>query len=380
MKVVVVNKHRADALGGSELQCDIIARNLTALGHDVVYAALDARKAEYQASYRIAPFKSFGFLKALLFLRREKPDVVYWRRNKRGLFAAAVATKLAGAKFVYSMSHITDSQVLRFSGLVKIRRPQNLGVRALYLFAADLLAPVFSALNYSAIPLFTDGVVSNNGDYLKNVPVKHKVAIHNSMEIETVPFQWPRPFVIWVANIKTRKRPEDFFRLSKDLSESGVDFLMVGALQDQIYVAQLAEWSRERNFHYLGAKTLAEVNGMIAASLFLANTCEPEGFPNNCIQAWLLGKPVISLRFDPEGLLAEKGLGRHSGNFAQFLADVGKFISDEKLRFEVGRQAGAYAVQEFSAEHNIPTLVRFLSALVDQNNSAPAVTKVGDRP
>jgi hypothetical protein len=37
MKILIINQHISDALGGSEMQCDLIAHGLTNLGHQVIY-------------------------------------------------------------------------------------------------------------------------------------------------------------------------------------------------------------------------------------------------------------------------------------------------------------------------------------------------------
>ncbi len=56
MKIVIVNQHIQDVIGGSEIQCDLIAANLTSLGHQVTYAGANQQPKQYQSfGYRIKP-------------------------------------------------------------------------------------------------------------------------------------------------------------------------------------------------------------------------------------------------------------------------------------------------------------------------------------
>ena len=43
MKVLLVNRHMDTILGGSEIQCDLIARKLLEFGHQVSYLALQSK-------------------------------------------------------------------------------------------------------------------------------------------------------------------------------------------------------------------------------------------------------------------------------------------------------------------------------------------------
>jgi glycosyltransferase involved in cell wall biosynthesis len=368
VRVAIVNRHPTESLGGSEIQCDIIAAGLQARGHEVTYVAIYGRRAEYAAPYPVVPVPSPGFFSLFRVFRRHRHDIVYWRNGKQGLFVAALAARLAGARFVYSISHVADALPWRSTyGGAQAFRLRGLSPRHIVRWMSALLSPLHQAANYLAIPLFADLVVSNNADFLEGVHARRKAVVHNSMSTRAVPFAWPRPFVAWVANIKSRKRPEDFFRVSQELRDTGLDFIMVGALQDPAYAGRLAEWGRQDNFHYLGAMTLEEVNGFLAAGLLLVNTCEPEGFPNNCIQAWLQGRPVVSLRFDPEGMLEREGLGRYSRDFTHFSGDVRSVALDEKLRLECGLRARDYATGEFGEAKNIPRLESLMRGLRSKN-------------
>lgn len=200
-----------------------------------------------------------------------------------------------------------------------------------------------------------DALVSLNSDYLGRVPVPIQVHIPNSMISDTEPFNWPRPYCLWVANIKGRKQPEKYIELARRLANTGIDFLMVGQPQDKSYAPLLK--SAPPNLHYLGGKRITEVNGMLKKSLFLAHTCHPEGFGNIFIQAWSQGKTVVSLAFDPDGLLVKKGLGFFAGgNMETFTKHAKRLLDDVELSQTMGQTARSYASVHFSPKNNLDRL------------------------
>lgn len=353
LSVAIVNQHVADALGGSEIQCDLIARGLMERGHRVTYLAVGgAAGRAYNTPYLVTPVARTAPAIADACLR-VSPDVVYWRFNKHCFADAVEPIHRAGIPLVFSVSHVRD--VSRWYLQPGFWR----GLR---------LRTVRRALKES-YRLFREhrgfdcvaGLVTNNPDYLGRVPVAVQEYIPNSMSTAAEPFEWPRPFCLWVANVKARKQPERYVELARALSDSGTDFLMVGKIQDTRYRALLSRENAPPNFRYLGERSLEEVNGILASSLFLVHTCLPEGFSNNMIQAWLQGRAVVSLAFDPAGLIVSHGLGFYAaGNMSAFVDQTRHLIDDERLRCEIGARARAFGSSNFSAEKNIDRLADLL--------------------
>lgn len=372
MKIVIVNQHPHDVLGGSEIQCDIIATHLTHFGHEVVYLAVNGKSTSYDTPYSVI---SVDISKPLAFyriLKKTQPDVVYWRHNKKALLSSAIAIKLCEIRFIYSISHVNDIKpfVLSGSGTVFMRFRDSIRSRSTVFDAirsgAFLLDPVRSAVNYAAVPILADGIVSLNVNYLPNSRTKPKIAIHNSMPIAASGFEWPRPYIVWVASIKRKKNPEKYYQLAQSLEDEVVDLLMVGPITDDSY-AYLATAGKElSNFYYLGPKSVIEVNGILKNALFLVHTCDPEGFGNNFIQAWLQGKPTISLYFDPEGIIEKEGLGYYSRTFARFEEHTRQLIADEQIRRSMGQRAREFARQHFDPEINVRRLEHFLLSLLSE--------------
>jgi glycosyltransferase involved in cell wall biosynthesis len=365
VKVVIVNQHLHDVVGGSELQCDIIASHLTKFGHEVVYLAVNGKSAFYNTSYPVVPIEKTNPRQIYQLLDDIRPSVVYWRYNKKGLLLAALAAKFTGSKFIFSMSHINDSQPFVYSGQTIFAG--NSGQKGKHYWRSVLsdfvrLRPLRSFFNYIAVPLFADGVVSNNADYLRKMRHKHRIAIHNSMPmpVDAPNFDWPRPYIIWVANIKSRKNPHIYLELAKALADTEIDFLMAGKIQDSSYSYLATAGEECPNFHFLGTKSPVSINGMLRKSLFLVHTCNPEGFSNIFIQAWLQAKPTISLYFDPEGVIEKEQIGFLSRTFSQLVEQTRFLIEHESERTAMGQRAQQFATKQFDAEVNVRCLENFL--------------------
>ncbi|MEX1013850.1 MAG: glycosyltransferase family 4 protein [Candidatus Paceibacterota bacterium] len=355
MKILIINQHKDDFLGGSELQCDIIANYLTKFGHEVIYGAVNARKEKYDTIYQVYPLNHFNIFTLFSFFRRNNPDVIYWRFDRNKFLLSVLIAKILNIKFVFSVAHIDN---LKIYPIKQIESDLHNKLRSI----ASNIKRFFGIINYLGF-YFVDGIIVNNADWLESIPsfIDKRITIRNSMSLTlSKEFQWERPFVLWVANIKKAKNPEDYIRLTDKLKDFNVDLLMVGKIQGREYNKILTKDNLPDNFYYLGPKTFPEVNSILKESLFLVHTCSPEGFPNIFIQAWLLGKPTITLYFDPENIIEREGLGLYSGEFNNFVEDTKRLLKNKKKRHEMGEKAREFSRQNFRPETNIKQLETFL--------------------
>lgn len=339
MKFVIVNQHPAVVTGGSEIQCGLIAEGLRGKGHDVVYVAPLRDMADalpLKGEVRWVPMRSGDIVSAVL---DEKPDAVYWRFNLHGF--RAVARRLYGnaIPIVFAVSHINDVTPWAIKPVW--------GIRGKLLSPLKRLVARFEYDGYRYVSELT----VNNSSHLGRAPVSSQHFIPNGMVAGAVPFSWPRPYFAWVGNIKRSKRPEVAVRLASRLVDAGVDVLMAGNIQSGHYRWMDDPAALPANCHYLGGKSLEEVNGILAGSLLHIHTCEPEGFSNVFIQAWLQGKPSVSYGFDPAGYIAANELGLDAGgDFSVFLEAAERLMQDEEERERMGARARAFAEQTFSVE------------------------------
>lgn len=358
MKILIINQHIQDVVGGSEAQCDLIAKYLTQFGHEVIYFAIHGQQQAYAAPYRVEA-GPLTWRELRRIVSTHQPDIVYWRFNKRRLLPSVLCLKWLGRKVVFAISHIND--VKKWSH--KVRYDAS-SARSRVRFWVRVLRPAISSrINHLGLALVA-GVVAQLHDQFAQISARRSCVIPNSVEMPNTQaaFQWPRPFVVWIANIKPAKNPELFLELARKLEPRGVDCLMIGRIQTGEYASLLHSATLPANFSYLGVKPPAQVHGILQAALFLAHTCEPEGFPNIFIQAWMHGKPTVSLFYDPDKMIQTQRLGYCSGKFEQFVQDVHTLVQDEELRNAMGARARAYAHAHFLPEPNIRALERFLQS------------------
>jgi glycosyltransferase involved in cell wall biosynthesis len=155
--------------------------------------------------------------------------------------------------------------------------------------------------------------------------------------------------IVWVANIKNFKQPDLYLKIVKHFKSKKVKFLMIGAINEERYREPIQATSLEAsNFEYLGALSMEKVNEYLEKAYLFVNTSTAEGFPNTFIQSWLRKTPVVSLNVDPDGMIKEFGIGRHSKNFDQMLKDIEFLLENPSLQKDMGERAEDIAKKRFS--------------------------------
>lgn len=360
LHVAVVNRHPSDALGGSELQCDLFARGLAERGHRITYVALhsdvlgkDRLLAPYQ-TVCIPPETSREPQVIADTILAAGADVVYWRYGRQHLdgVVARLARDARALPLVFAVAHIDD--VSRWPA----RPPTRGGVRD---HGADLLERVAHRRSWRAFRNVA-AIAAQREDFLGRVPVAIQRHIPNVVDPTIALFPWPRPYVAWVASIKARKRPEQLAPLAHALAEHGIDLLVAGRVSDDRYDSLATYDSAVPNLHPLGPLPPAEAAGLIAGARCLAVTFRPEGLSNVVIQAWWHGVPTVSFDYDPDGAIVQHGLGAlAAGDAEAFRASVILHATEAAPREEAGRAARIYAQERFGWERNVERLESLLS-------------------
>ena len=362
MKILIVNQHISNVMGGSERQCHIIAQELNKLGHSVTYAICKPKQELQDMPYNVinldAPFvRSFSRI-----LDEIRPDVVYWRYNKKNFLGCALASKLKKVKFFFSVSHVHDVTV--FSAKPFYNKDLSLLRRSLKAikYVKDQIS---SAINFCGFWFIDAVVLQHSGQIRDRISKPYKIIYNSYVETPEITNRISKPYVLWVSNIKQSKNPEIFIKLAGEFSESGCKFIMVGAIQDLGYEHLLNnKLNHPPNFEFLGYQAPEKVEELISNCLFLVHTCSPEGFPNVFIQAWLRAKPVVSLNFDPDNLLTKNNVGFYSGDYASLKIDTKRLIEDEKTRSSMGLHAYEYAVKTFNPVTNVKKLEGYLLSVL----------------
>lgn len=349
-----MNRHPSDATGGSEIQCDIIAASLTKAGHDVVYVAPHGKSSRYDTPYRVLPVAANASAISSAVIK-EKPDVVYWRFNKYFFFQTARKISAHKIPIVFAVSHLNDTRVW------SARDNPKQGLKSALRYIKQGLLNSYNHLGFR----YVSAVTANNPDQAGLVKAKRQQFVPNTITEDAESFSWPRPYIVWVSNLKPAKRPELYHKLATELKDEPVDFLMVGGIQSSHYDWVAEKSDKHPNFVYLGPQSLQKINGILAGSLFLAHTCKPEGFPGIFIQSWLKEKPTLTLGFDPGRYIERNGIGANAHeDWNEFVKQARLFIHDAALREKAGKNARAFASTQFSEAEAAKRLEEVLKATV----------------
>jgi glycosyltransferase involved in cell wall biosynthesis len=172
--------------------------------------------------------------------------------------------------------------------------------------------------------------------------------------------------ILWVGRLIKEKRPELFLKLAKTLPE--FRFWMIGpkaSITDaayNYYCRIKEEASRIKNLDFIGFVPHNKIDKYYAKSSLLINTSPSEGFPNTFLEAWGNYVPVVTLGFDPDGIISRYRLGFNSKTFDQMVEDIKTLLKNEKLRKEMGMNSWRYVRKE----HDIKKILKEYEKIIDQ--------------
>jgi len=151
--------------------------------------------------------------------------------------------------------------------------------------------------------------------------------------------------VLWVSNFRPVKRPELVVELARRLPD--LRFCVVGGGPERDQQQMLRAAAELSNLHYAGPVAYDAVGEYFDRAKLFVNTSSLEGFPNTFVQAWIRGLPVVTF-FDPDGLVAKRGLGVAVSSFEQMVDEVAALTRDADRRTAIGNVAAAFATENFS--------------------------------
>lgn len=360
--------HPDDAGGGAEVQVWALARAFARAGHEVAYVCqrYDPRRPQRSLQDGVLVLRTLRWRRVARWLAAYRlirvvhalgPDIVYQRFTSPYTGLAAVAARLAGCPFVWGCAE--DSSLMRQAVLGGTRGPtprdRNL-VRRVKDLALSANAALTQVLVDYGIRAAGEVIVQNRRqvELLDESYGRRGIRIPNGVDTDAEQSERSeRPLVLWLNGIMRRKRPEAFIALAATLAarRPGVQFALVGGRAEDAYLAsirRLAEGVPGLVLH--GAVSHSVARSWAGRAWVVVLTSASEGFPNVLLEAWTAETPVVSLFVDPDGLLAEHGLGRLSGTMAGLIEDVDELLTNSELRSEYGRRARAFTVKHFNID------------------------------
>lgn len=336
---------RASATGGESVQHTLLARGFAARGWDVSLISSDFGQEDGVVIDGIRVWKTFTRKEGVPVLRflyprlyrswraLGKADADVYFQSCAGMMTGLLAKYVArrNRKMIFRIAHDTDcipgEELIKFG---RDRRIYQYGLRR-----ADLI----SAQSATQAKLLQDNYNLSSTE------------VDMAAEIADEPDEAGRDIdVLWVNNFRAFKRPELLVDIAKQAP--GVSFTMIGgkmqneeALYDDVREAAL----QLDNVNFVGGVPYSEVNAYFARAKLFLNTSDSEGFPNSFLQAWVRRVPVISY-FDPDQLIAGRGLGISVDTQNDFVAAISGLLGDEDERQEAGRRSRQFVVDRYSPD------------------------------
>jgi len=300
---VLCNVDSVERIGGAELQQIHIGKGLLRRGYNVCYITCDYGQEDAKIIDGIVIYKAFRedvgipvfrFLYPRLYkiwmsLLKADADIYYCRAAGFMPSILAIFCRLYKKKFIFAAAHDTDfipSQLLianwrdKFLYQIGLRHAHHILVQSNV--QKELLRRNFGL----------DGTV-----------------IRNFFDSDIVPCNNKNEIILWVATIRSWKRPLEFIQLARLFPNE--NFVMIGGKDSSecdLYHAVEMECSLLSNIKFIGFQPLFETEKYFDKCKIFVNTSETEGFPNTFLQAWSRGVPVISY-VDPDDLIKMYRLG-----------------------------------------------------------------------
>ncbi len=331
--------------GGAEFQQVIMARALAAAGTPVEFLLLsedgfDAEVTDDGIPVNLGIRSPVGnrFLRTakalfsvLHSVRRVRADVYYVRGACAEAGYTGLASRLCRKVFVFGVAHNRDLDGGHASGMNALNR---------WLYNAAIRGA-------SAVFVQTEEQMR----LLHSRYGREGILIRNMCPIDRAPDDgMERDTILWVGRFRPVKRPEWVVELASRIPDRR--FEMIGGFNE----ADRPLWQRVvdgadglGNLRLAGQVSAGETESYYRRAMMLVLTSEAEGFPNVFLEACRAGIPTVTT-FDPDGLIAARGLGYHCGDIEELIARVRELAEDEQTRREMGRRAFEYVRDNHSTE------------------------------
>lgn len=158
--------------------------------------------------------------------------------------------------------------------------------------------------------------------------------------------------ILWVGRVCQVKRPDLLLELAKMCSD--LQFDMVGPIGQNEYSRKIVALAKSvENVKLHGRVTDSFLWNLYKRCSLFCSTSEIEGFPNTFLEAWSCGLPIVST-FDPDNLIAEKGLGKLGKNIPELEEGIRELLNSPEQWQKASQSARKY----FLENHGLDTAMK----------------------
>jgi len=348
-------------IGGVERQTSLMARWFAARGYMVSMLTWDEGQEDgveidgvrvFKMCCKDAGIKGLRFLwpkwtSLITAMKRADADVYYQNCSECVTGQVALWCRRHGRRFIYSAASNRDceTQLLHLN----TRRERILyqyGLRnADKVIVQSQQQKKTLKANYGRdsviLPMLCPG--PNEGDYTGREHVRN--GSHH---------------ILWIGRICEVKRPDRLLDLAEACPELNFDF--VGPAADTEYARNVCRRAKTiSNVTVHGSATRESVPEFYKQARILCCTSDSEGFPNTFLEAWSYGLPIVST-FDPDNLIAERGLGKVGKNVSELAACIRALIGSPQR----WRKASQAARQHYLDHHTVDAVMaKYEKVLID---------------
>lgn len=356
-------------VGGTEVQTYLMAAGIAGDGrYDVSYATTDVDEPEAVDGVRVVRIPAGNGEGGCTFeafartLDSESPDLVVQAGRSQFTCHAARYCSDRGIPFIFRVSSEISCrrfrEVPRVFGEYTLRKAIN-PVRMARALLVDWRT--FKAMRKASVII---AQTRTQQERLQQSFDQHVVHFRNLHEVppEQTITKDERPMVLWLASVKSGKRPELFLDICKRLQGRGCRIVMAGRMSEERFREDIEDLATRGFLEYVENVSFEDSNALLARARVFVLTSKYEGLPNTVIQAWLRRTPTVTLGVDPDGMIAHKGLGASVATVDGAVDAIAELLEDEAKYEQAAGRAREFAIEHFG----MPSQVETLKAIVDK--------------
>lgn len=337
--------------GGAELQVALLAKELSAGGHQVVVAGGDSGQEDERILSGVVTRNAgkfhtggltdtlFAFPKVVALLAEYHPDFVCVLGWTAWLYILARLRPLLGYKLVFICG--LDSEI---DGSFEEKH----GWRGKLFEKGVALSDIRFAMSEHQKGLFRKAGLTC-GMY-RNLILPRDSPMMASKEID----------LLWVGRCQHIKRPHLFLDIAERLPLARC--MMICPNEDASLWESVSKRSRKiPNMTFLERVPYHEIQKTYDRARFLVSTSEAEGFPNVMIHAAQGKAGIISLDLDPDGLIATFGAGFCAdGDLDRLICRARELLSDQTVSRLMGEGASGMLSKWLDNKVNVSAFLKGL--------------------
>jgi len=166
---------------------------------------------------------------------------------------------------------------------------------------------------------------------------------------------------LWIGKAVDNKRPELAFAVAEACPDQF--FVMIANDVGNGLFEKLTN-EKPPNVELIASVPPTQLDQYFSRARALLCTSDFEGFPNTFLDAGRSGVPVITLRVDPDGVIArERGGFSAQGDFNELVQAVKRFAAESEVAIDAGKRLHDYVKREHEASARVMELAEVLRDL-----------------